>query len=121
MKLVKKGLTIMTKREAYEFVIANVQNQEVIDLFQKELASIDLKNAKAKEKRMEKANEDAPLVAQVAEVFANGERLTAGIVAERIGVSTSKAVVLMKKAGAVKLGEAKVNGKKSTVWGIATE
>ena len=111
----------MTKREAYEFVIATVDNQEVVDLFTKEIASIDAKNAKAKEKRMEKAAEDAPLVAQVSELFANGERLTAGVVAERLSISTSKAVVLMKKAGATKLGEAKVNGKKSTVWGIATE
>jgi len=111
----------MTKREAMEFVIANVQNQEVVDLFRKEIASIDAKNAKAKEKRIEKSNEDAPLVAQVTEVLGNGERLTAGVVAERLGVSTSKAVVLMKKAGAVKLGEAKVNGKKSTVWGFSAE
>lgn len=93
----------MTKREMLEMVIAGTINDEVIEMAQKEIASLDAKNAKAKEKRIEKQAENAPIKEAIVNFLRNGkaDAASVGIACE---ISTSKASAMLrqlKEAGVV--------------------
>jgi len=86
----------MTKREFYAFVIANVDNKEVVEMAKSEVALLDKKNEKAKSKRMEVAKANEPIMATILTTLANGE-MVASDIAKTCEISTPKAVAMCKK------------------------
>ena len=91
--------TTSTKMTSFEFFTA-VENgnitPEVIAHATAEKAKILAERAKAKEKRAEKAKENAPLLEKVMEFLATAPNF-ANAVGEALGVSTSKASYLLRE------------------------
>lgn len=86
----------MTTREFYEAIInGNTITAEMQDIARKGLASLEKKNEKAKEHRLEKKAADAPIVEKMLEA-ASEFKLTSVLAAE-CGVNTPKASALARR------------------------
>lgn len=86
----------MTTREFYEAIInGNTITAEMQDIARKGLASLEKKNEKAKEHRLEKKAADAPIIEKMLEA-ASEFKLTS-VLATECGVNTPKASALARR------------------------
>ena len=94
----------MTKREAFESVINGVITDEVIEVMQKELASLDKRSVREAEKRAEKAKADAPIVEAIKNALEADTYKSASEIAEIVGngVTVSKVSSVLRKVEWVK-------------------
>lgn len=100
----------MTQREFYNAVIAETQNAEIASHAVAELEKLDARNARRAAQPSKKSIENAPLIAQIAELLTEEPKLASEI-ATSLGISTQKASALVKKIDGVKVTEIKVKGK----------
>lgn len=87
----------MTKREFYEYVIATVESEEAKAVAQSELKALDNKNAKAKEKRMEKNAANEPIEKAIVEYLTEHRTALASELATATNLTTSKIVAVANK------------------------
>ena len=80
---------MMNERTFYEYVIAHVDNAEVIERAKAKLSAIQARSDK-------RAAENEPIKEAIAEALANGVVASAAEIAEAIGSSTSKVASLCK-------------------------
>lgn len=99
----------MTKREFMEMVIATVDSQEMKDFAQKEIESLDRRNAKRAERPSKTAIANEPIKAKIAKVLTT-EPMTASTIAKLVEISTQKASALLRQMD-VKVTDVKVKGK----------
>ena len=99
----------MTKREFMEMVIATVDNEEMKEFAQKEIETLDRRNAKRAERPSKTALANEPIKAEIAKVLTE-EPQTASVIAEKVGISTQKASALLRQME-LKVTEVKVKGK----------
>ena len=99
----------MTKREFMENVIAMVESQEMKDFAQKEIESLDRRNAKRAERPSKTAIANEPIKAEIAKVLTT-EPMTASTIAKLVEISTQKASALLRQMD-VKVTDVKVKGK----------
>lgn len=87
----------MTNRE-FLTAIANAENipAELVEHATAALAKMDAANEARKNKPSKKATENAPLMEQITAEILGTEAVTAGTVAEALGVSTQKASALLR-------------------------
>lgn len=74
---------MMNERAFYEYVIAHVDNEEVVERAKAKLSAIQVRSSK-------KEAENAPLREAIVEALANGVVASASEIAEAIDSSTSK-------------------------------
>ena len=99
----------MTKREFMENVIAMVESQEMKDFAQKEIESLDRRNAKRAERPSKTAIANEPIKAEIAKVLTT-EPMTASTIAKLVEISTQKASALLRQMN-VNVTDVKVKGK----------
>lgn len=99
----------MTKREFMEMVIATVDSQEMKDFAQKEIESLDRRNAKRAERPSKTAIANEPIKTEIAKVLTT-EPMTASTIAKLVEISTQKASALLRQMD-VKVTDVKVKGK----------
>lgn len=87
----------MTNRE-FLTAIANTENipAELVEYATAAIAKMDAANEARKNKPSKKATENAPLMEQITAEILGTEAVTAGTVAEALGVSTQKASALLR-------------------------
>ena len=103
----------MTKREFMEKVIAVVEDSELKEFAETEIAKLDTANQRRSAKRAEKAKENEPIKENIKEVLADGG-LMASEIGEKVGHSTQKVTALcrqMVEDGVLKVEDVKVTGK----------
>jgi len=103
----------MTKREFMEKVIAVVEDSELKEFAENEIAKLDTANQRRSAKRAEKAKENEPIKENIKEVLADGG-LMASEIGEKVGHSTQKITALcrqMVEDGVLKVEDVKVTGK----------
>jgi len=99
----------MTKREFMEMVIATVDNEEMKEFAQKEIETLNRRNAKRAERPSKTAIANAPIKAEIAKVLTE-EPQTASVIAQKVGISTQKASALLRQME-LKVTDVKVKGK----------
>ena len=99
----------MTKREFMEMVIATVDNEEMKEFAQKEIETLNRRNAKRAERPSKTALANEPIKAEIAKVLTE-EPQTASVIAEKVGISTQKASALLRQME-LKVTDVKVKGK----------
>ena len=120
--------TKMTKREYAESIIdvftseAGIaavgaeQAQALVAMATADLEKLDEANAKRRAATAKKAEENAPLAAQILEILPTDKAVTATEIAAEVGLSTQKVTYLCKnflvEEEKVELSELKVNGRK---------
>ena len=88
----------MTNREFYTAVIAlDAATDEMKTYAQERLAKLDATNEARKNKPSKTAIENAPLLEQIVNEVLTTELMTAGQVAETMGISTQKASALLRQ------------------------
>lgn len=108
-----------TKRDALNAIINGELTEDVAAWAVKELEALDKSNAKARERKAAKAEENAPLIEELKQLLTN-ELQPAGYFAEATGLSSAKVSALfrkMKENGEVRVD--KVKGKSGKVNGYA--
>jgi len=112
----------MTKREFMEKVIAVVEDSELKEFAETEIAKLDTANQRRSAKRAEKAKENEPIKENIKEVLADGG-LMASEIGEKVGHSTQKVTALCRQMvddGTLKAEDVKVTGKgKRKVYSLA--
>ena len=95
----------MTKRDAFVAVINGEITDEVIEVMEKELASLDKRSAREAEKRAEKAKADEPIVNAIKDALKTDTYKSATEIAEIVGnnVTTSKVSAVLRKVDWVKV------------------
>ena len=99
----------MTKREFMEMVIATVDNEEMKEFAQKEIETLNRRNAKRAERPSKTAIANEPIKAEIAKILTN-EPMLASEIAQKIEISTQKASALLRQMD-VKVTDVKVKGK----------
>ena len=85
-----------TKRDALNAIINGELTEDVAAWAVKELEALDKSNAKAREKKAEKAAENAPLIEELKQLLTN-EFQPASYFAEATGLSGAKVSYLFRK------------------------
>ena len=87
----------MTNREFYT-AIANLENAptEIVEHAQAALTKMDAANEARKNKPSKKAEENAPIMDQIANEILTNEAVTAATVADTLGISVQKASALLR-------------------------
>lgn len=110
----------ITAREALESILSGIITEDVAAWAAKEIAAIDARNAKAKEKAAEKREADLPLLNALMEALPldEADAMSAAELGTQVGITTAKASALMKRivadgaAGSVEIkSKAKSGGK----------
>ena len=105
----------MTNREFYTAIANGSINDEVIAHATASLEKMDAANEARKNKPSKKALENAPIVEQIVNTVLSTETaMTAGQVAEAVGISTQKASALLRSIvadGRATVTDVKVPGK----------
>lgn len=96
----------MTNKDFFSAVALGTMNDE-IKAFAK--AYIEKSEAKNSANKARKDFEDAPLIANIKNILADGEVKTAGALAEMMNLSTSKITALVKKIDGIKVSQVIVN------------
>ena len=99
----------MTKREFMEKVIATVDNEEMKEFAQKEIETLDRRNAKRAERPSKTEIANKPIKEEIAKVLTE-EPQTASVIAQKVGISTQKASALLRQME-LKVTDVKVKGK----------
>ena len=99
----------MTKREFMEMVIATVDNEEMKEFAQKEIETLNRRNAKRAERPSKTAIANEPIKAEIAKILTN-EPMLASEIAQKVEISTQKANALLGQMD-VKVVDVKVKGK----------
>lgn len=108
-----------TKRDALNAIIKGELTEDVAAWAVKELEALDKSNAKARERKAAKAEENAPLIEELKQLLTN-ELQPASYFAEATGLSGAKVSYLFRKMrenGEVRVD--KVKGKSGKVNGYA--
>ena len=108
-----------TKRDALNAIINGEVTEDVTEWAKKELEALDKSNAKARERKAAKAEENAPLIEDLKALLTD-EFKPASDFAEATGLSTAKISALfrkMKETGDVRVD--KIKSKKGKVNGYA--
>ena len=106
----KKGKVLtMTNREFFENVIANMDNEEMVEKAKSLLDALDRRNAKRAERPSKTALANEPIKAEIAKILTN-EPMLASEIAQKIKISTQKASALLRQMD-VKVTDVKVKGK----------
>lgn len=108
-----------TKRDALNVIINGEVTEDVTEWAKKELEALDKSNAKARERKAAKAEENAPLIEELKQLLTN-ELQPASYFAEATGLSGAKVSYLFRKMrenGEVRVD--KVKGKSGKVNGYA--
>ena len=109
-----------TKRDALTKIAEGEITDEVIEWAKSEIEKLDASNAKARERKAAKAEENAPLIEDLKALLTD-EFKPASDFAEATGLSTAKISALfrkMKETGDVRVD--KIKSKKGKVNGYAT-
>ena len=104
----------MTNREFFEKVAKNEITAEVIAHATKGIADLDKRNATRKAKPSKTALENAPIKIAILEYLVDKENEVASVIAENVGISTSKASALCGQLVAenkVTVTDVKIKGK----------
>lgn len=104
----------MTNREFFEKVAKNEITAEVIAHATKGIADLDKRNASRKAKPSKTALENAPIKVSILEYLVGKEKEVASVIAENVGISTSKASALCGQLVAenkVTVEDVKIKGK----------
>ena len=103
-------MTEMTKREFFEAVIANVENEDLVLFAEKEIEKMNERNAKRKNTPSKTAIANEPIKAQIVEVLTETPQ-SASEIAEKVGISTQKCSALLRQIKNLTVTELKVKGK----------
>lgn len=104
----------MTNREFFEKVAKNEITADVIAHATKGIADLDKRNATRKAKPSKTALENAPIKVAILEYLVGKENEVASVIAENVGISTSKASALCGQLVAenkVTVADVKIKGK----------
>ena len=106
----------MTRREFFEQVIAEVENEELKAFAESEITKMNERNAKRAAKPSKTAVANAPIKEQIHEYLygEDGAVHTANEIAEVVGISTQKSSALCRQLvadGVLSAEEVKVKGK----------
>ena len=108
-------MTEMTKREFFEAVIANVENEDLVLFAEKEIEKMNERNAKRKNTPSKTAIANEPIKAHIVEFLTNSEGShIASEIANAVEISTQKASALCRQlveVGTLAVEEVKVKGK----------
>lgn len=108
-------MTEMTKREFFEAVIANVENEDLVLFAEKEIEKMNERNAKRKNTPSKTAIANEPIKAHIVEFLTNNEGShIASEIANAVEISTQKASALCRQlveVGTLVVEEVKVKGK----------
>ncbi len=96
----------MTNKDFFSAVALGTMNDE-IKAFAK--AYIEKSEAKNSADKAKKDAENAPIIAKIHEVLADGKTHTASDIATRLSISTPKVSALVKKIDGIKVDEVTVN------------
>lgn len=99
----------MTNREFFENVIANMDNEEMVEKAKSLLEALDRRNAKRAERPSKTAIANEPIKAEIAKVLTT-EPITASTIAKLVKISTQKASALLRQMN-VNVTDVKVKGK----------
>ena len=109
----------MTNREFYTAVIAlDAATDEMKTYAQERLAKLDATNEARKNKPSKTAIENAPLLEQIVNEVLTTELMTAGQVAETMGISVQKASALLRQLVAAAAGKVEVEDVKLPKRGV---
>jgi predicted XRE-type DNA-binding protein len=100
----------MTKREFYNAVITETQNEELKAFATSEIEKLDVRNAKRAERPSKTQIANAPIIEAISRVLTD-EPMLASKIAELCNISTPKASALVKKVEGVQSVDVKVKGK----------
>ena len=84
----------MTNREFFEKVMKNEVDADVIAHAEQSIAKLDKRNADRQAKPSKTALENAPIKVAILEYLVGKENEVASVIAENLGISTSKASAL---------------------------
>lgn len=104
----------MTNREFFEKVMKNEIDAEVIAHAEQSIAKLDKRNADRQAKPSKTALENAPIKVAILEYLVGKSNEVASVIAENVGISTSKASALCGQLVAeekVVATEVKIKGK----------
>lgn len=104
----------MTNREFFEKVMKNEVDAEVIAHAEQSIAKLDKRNADRQAKPSKTALENAPIKVAILEYLVGKSNEVASVIAENLGISTSKASALCGQLVAeekVVATEVKIKGK----------
>ena len=96
----------MTTRDFLSLVLSTSTSEEVRVEAQKR---IDEMNAKSSADKAKRDADNAPLMAMVKDILADGKTHTASDIATRTNLSTSKVTALVKKMEGIKVDDVTVN------------
>ena len=106
----KKGKVLtMTNREFFENVIANMEDEKMVEKAKSLLDALDRRNAKRAERPSKTALANEPIKAEIAKILTN-EPMLASEIAQKIEISTQKASALLRQMN-VNVTDVKVKGK----------
>lgn len=100
----------MTKREMFEAIVNGNLTDEVVTMAKNEIAKMDERNAKRREKPSKTAVANEPIKEEILKVLTDAP-MVASEVAERVGISTNKASALLRQIDGLTVTEVKVKGK----------
>lgn len=104
----------MTNREFFEKVMKNEIDAEVIAHAEQSIAKLDKRNADRQAKPSKTALENAPIKVAILEYLVGKSEEVASVIAENVGISTSKASALCGQLVAeekIVATEVKIKGK----------
>ena len=104
----------MTNREFFEKVMKNEVDAEVIAHAEQSIAKLDKRNADRQAKPSKTALENAPIKVAILEYLVGKSEEVASVIAENVGISTSKASALCGQLVAeekIVATEVKIKGK----------
>lgn len=88
----------MTKREFMEKIIAGaVTEEEMVEYAKKEIEALDKRNAARRSKPTAKQKENEIIKEQMLETLKGMGKMTASVIGEKMGFSTSKASALCRQ------------------------
>lgn len=103
----RKLVSMMTKRTFLETIIASAISEDVKAFAEKELASLDKKNASAKVKRTEISPADKEAMSKIMDYCSTHKHSLGSELGIHCGISTPKAIALGKKL--VDMGQLKIS------------
>lgn len=110
----------MTNREYHTAVMNGTINDEVIAKAKEEIAKLDARNAHRSATLTPKQKENLEVVKKIAEVLTS-EPMLASVIAEKCGITVSKASALVKQVEGVSVTDVKVKGGTRKGYYLATE
>lgn len=96
----------MTNKDFFSAVALGTMNDEIKAFAKAYIEKSEAKNSADKAKR---DADNAPIVAAVKEILADGKTHTASDIAARVNITTPKATAIVKKIDGIKVDEVTVN------------